>query len=217
MKLWACSNAALCPNVLQMMKSAHTFRGIALPLLLVALSACCTQSMPPLPPELPATARQLRLPGVKNLHQVSPNLYRSAQPTPRGFSELRTQGIRSVLNLREYYNDTWRARHTDLHLMAYPMAAGDVQVRDVENCLRLIDSAPGPVLVHCWHGSDRTGIIVAAYRIVFQNWTVAQAEAEFRHDLYGYHDFLYSYLADLLRTTDWDAMRTRLLADRKSR
>jgi protein tyrosine/serine phosphatase len=66
------------------------------------------------------------------------------------------------------------------------------------------------VLVHCWHGSDRTGIVVAAYRIVFQNWNVEEAEKEFRDERFGYHEFWYKNLLKLLRETDWDAMRTRI-------
>lgn len=171
----------------------------------------CVQTVAPVVPGL-VLAEQLSLEGVDNLHRVSSELYRSAQPTPLGFSSLQAQGVRSVLNLREYHNDDWRAAHTNLKLMEYPMAASRVTEQDVENCLRMIAEAPKPVLVHCWHGSDRTGIIVAAWRVVFGNRTVEEAEAEFRTERYGYHDFWYSNLTDLLRNTDWDAMRARLQA-----
>ena len=83
---------------------------------------------------------------------------------------------------------------------------------DVENCLALIAGAPKPVLVHCWHGSDRTGIVVAAYRIVFEKWSVEEAEKEFRDERFGYHEFWYGNLLELLRKTDWAAMRERLKA-----
>ena len=152
------------------------------------------------------------LPGVENCYRISPELYRSAQPEPVGFAALQNIGVRSVLNLREYHSDTRQARHTRLVLMAYPVAAGDLTAADVENCLALIDRAPKPVLVHCWHGSDRTGTVVAAYRIVFQNWSVEKAEAEFREERFGYHEFWYGNLLKLLRETDWDAMRKRIKA-----
>ena len=155
-------------------------------------------------------AQAVELEGVENLHRVSAELYRSGQPTPVGFTNLQTLGIRSVLNLREYHKDTRRARHTDLHLMAYPVAAGQVTAADIENCLNLIAQAPKPVLVHCWHGSDRTGIVVAAYRIVFEGYSVQAAEAEFRTETYGHHEFWYGNLVELLRSTDWQAMRQKL-------
>ena len=99
--------------------------------------------------------------------------------------------------------------------MAYPVAAGEVTEADVENCLKLMADAPKPVLVHCRHGSDRTGILVAAWRIVYENRSVEDAEAEFRDDRYGHHEFWYGNLVKLLRSTDWDAMRARLKARSK--
>jgi protein tyrosine/serine phosphatase len=35
-----------------------------------------------------------------------------------------------------------------------------------------------PVLVHCQHGADRTGTMVAIYRIAYQGWTKKQATVE---------------------------------------
>lgn len=176
--------------------------------------AACSESTPVPTQERPVHARQVHRDGVKNLHCICDDLYRSGQPDEDGFSALEKLGIRSVLNLREYHKDTRKARHTGLHLMAYPVAAGEVTAADIENCLRLIKDAPKPVLVHCWHGSDRTGIVVAAYRIVFQGWSVEAAENEFCDDAYGHHEFWYGNLVKLLRNTDWQAMRNRLFIPR---
>ena len=155
-------------------------------------------------------AEPVSIEGVENSYRISADLYRSAQPEREGFTALQKMGVRSVLNLREFHKDTRKARHTQLHLMAYPVAAGEVTAADVENCLALIAGAPKPVLVHCWHGSDRTGIVVAAYRIVFEKWSVEEAEKEFRDERFGYHEFWYKNLLKLLHETDWDAMRTRV-------
>lgn len=157
-------------------------------------------------------AEPVSIEGVENSYRISNDLYRSAQPERIGFTALQKMGVKSVLNLREFHKDTRKARHTQLHLMAYPVAAGEVTAADVENCLALIAGAPKPVLVHCWHGSDRTGIVVAAYRIVYENWSVADAEKEFRDERFGYHEFWYGNLLELLRNTDWAAMRARLKA-----
>lgn len=158
----------------------------------------------------PAKNNAAPLACIENCHQVTPVLYRSGQPDREGFSALQRAGIRSVLNLREYHSDADKARHTSLCLMNYPMAAGEVTEADVENCLKLIADAPKPVLVHCWHGSDRTGIIIAAYLIVYCNKSVTEAEAVLRDKRFGHHEFWYGNLSNLLHSTDWDAMRQRL-------
>lgn len=195
----------LCP----LLRDMRVLLGSVLAVVAV-LSSCCA-APPPVVAEQPIPAAQaVAIEGVENLHRVSAEIYRSGQPTPQGFTNLQALGIRSVLNLREYHKDTRRARHTSLHLMAYPVAAGQVTAADIENCLRLIAQSPKPVLVHCWHGSDRTGIVVAAYRIVFQGYSVQAAEAEFRAETYGHHEFWYGNLVELLRSTDWQAMRQKL-------
>ncbi len=177
----------------------------------VVMPLACTAAPPPLVAvqQVPA-AQAIDMEGVDNLHRVNTVLYRSGQPTAQGFTHLQAQGVRSVLNLREYHSDKKRAAHTDLQLMEHPMAAGAVTEADIEACLRLLAGAPKPALVHCWHGSDRTGIIVAAWRIVYEGCSVQAAEAEFRDDRYGHHEFWYGNLVELLRKIDWDAMRTRL-------
>lgn len=189
----------------------RNFPAIYLALSCVLALASCSESNPVPDVDRPEQAVNVQLNGVKNLHRISADVYRSSQPDEAGFAALEKLGVRSVLNLREYHKDTRKARGTGLKLMAYPMAAGEVTAADVEACLRMIQETPKPVLVHCWHGSDRTGIIVAAYRIVFQGWSVEAAENEFRDDAYGHHEFWYGNLVKLLRGTDWSAMRSRLL------
>lgn len=44
-----------------------------------------------------------------------------------------------------------------------------------------------PVLVHCQHGSDRTGTMCAIYRIVFQGWSKEKAIQEMTQGNYGFH------------------------------
>ena len=49
--------------------------------------------------------------------------------------------------------------------------------------LSLLESSRPPVFVHCEHGADRTGTIMACYRMQHDGWTTDQAMAEAR--LYG--------------------------------
>lgn len=149
-------------------------------------------------------------PGVENSYRVSPELYRSGQPDEDGFRAIEAAGIKSILNLREYHNDRDEAAGTALTLLHYPVAAGKVTAQDLETILKMLRTAPKPVLVHCWHGSDRTGIVVAAYRIIEQNHSVDDAEKEFTEERFGHHEFWYGNLRRLLRQTDWSNLRSRL-------
>ncbi|VTR21330.1 Protein tyrosine/serine phosphatase [Serratia fonticola] len=64
--------------------------------------------------------------------------------------------------------------------------------------LREIRFALKPVLVHCWHGSDRTGLVVAMYRLVFENADKPAVLAELRKPEHGYHEKYYAGLRAIL-------------------
>lgn len=175
-------------------------------LFMFPLACTAVEQQPHLPPALP---------GVENSYRVSTELYRSGQPDEAGFHTIERAGIKSVLNLREYHTDTDEAADTKLKLLHYPVAAGSVTKQDIVNILKLLRSAPKPVLVHCWHGSDRTGITIAAYRIVEQGVSVEDAEKEFTDDRFGHHEFWYGNLRRLLKQIDWAALRSELDAQTK--
>ena len=158
-------------------------------------------------PSFAAEVEELSLPGTKNVYRVTDELYRGGQPDKEGFDAMEKMGVRSVLNLREYHRDNKPAHHTQLRLIHYPLAAGKVQLLQLLACVRAIEAAPKPVYVHCWHGSDRTGIVVAAYRILVLGWTPERAEAELRDERFGFHKKWYPNLLHLLRSTDWQKAR----------
>lgn len=171
--------------------------------LLLACSEVSPQSQIP----LPAQAVEKSLEGVDNLYRVSDELYRSGQPSSAGFRHLEKQGIKSVINLREYHSDEDRASGTSIVTLRLPLAAGSLTQEDVAQALAMIQQAPKPVVIHCWHGSDRTGCVVAAYRVVAQGWTPEQAEAELLMPQYGHHSFWYKNIPELLRNMDWEQLR----------
>lgn len=156
----------------------------------------------------PEAAAPIQIKDAKNCYRLSPELYRSGQPGDDGFKALEKLGLKSVLNLREYHSDADEAEDTGLRLYRMKLAAGKVTREDLMNCLLVISSAPKPILVHCWHGSDRTGIVCAAYRIVMQDWTPEKALEELMDERFGHHRSYYSNLAELIRTTDWKAFKT---------
>lgn len=164
----------------------------------------------------PEAAAPVQIKDAKNCYRLSPELYRSGQPGDDGFKALEKLGLKSVLNLREYHSDTDEAEDTGLRLYRMKLAAGKVTREDLMNCLLIISSAPKPILVHCWHGSDRTGIVCAAYRIVMQDWTPEKALEELMDERFGHHRSYYSNLAELIRTTDWKAFKMEFRKKRQA-
>lgn len=145
---------------------------------------------------LPEQAVAITLPGVPNLYRVSPVLYRSAQPTEAGFAELAKLGIKSVVNLRSESEDPkldW-AKQYWIKTRAFALTAEQIQ----EFLDIVSDPANQPVLVHCRYGADRTGAMVAAYRVRIQGWSNADAVKEMTGG-YGFHRF-YVNLPDLITT-----------------
>jgi protein tyrosine/serine phosphatase len=140
-------------------------------------------------------ARPLSLDGVPNLHQVGANLYRSAQPTARGFVALQTTyNVQTIINLRSSQTDAALINSSNMVEQSVPMNALLVHKVDVIAALKLIvaASANGPVLVHCKHGADRTGLVIAMYRILYQGWTKQQAIDELEHGGFGYHTIFFN-------------------------
>ncbi len=136
-----------------------------------------------------------------NFYQVSDDVYRSQQPDDEALRELEKAGFRAVLNLREYHADD-AEEAGNLKLYRVPMAAGEVSDAEMARALKIMVEAPKPLLVHCWHGSDRTGVVVAMYRMVFQNWPREKAIDEFVNGGYGYHKSFYPNIEKYLETVD---------------
>lgn len=136
---------------------------------------------------------------LANFYRISDDFYRSEQPTPADIPDLKRLGIRTVISLRHYHLDSREFERANIAAIQHEMDAGSVSVKDLVVVLRLFRSAEKPVLLHCWHGSDRTGFVVAGYRMVFMNWTAEQAVEELRRGGYDLHEFWYPNIARVLR------------------
>jgi protein tyrosine/serine phosphatase len=81
-------------------------------------------------------------------------------------------------------NDVWLAEEGEA--CAYGMIYTNVPMRglgrptdeQVAKVLSIIETFPSPVFIHCKHGCDRTGTIIACYRIKHDQWTSKQALSE---------------------------------------
>ena len=76
--------------------------------------------------------------------------------------------------------------------------------KQISHALReMNDTSRGPVFVHCKRGADRTGVVVACYRIEHDNWSRREALGEARdHGMSWYQFPLQKYVMnyDRIRT-----------------
>jgi protein tyrosine/serine phosphatase len=91
------------------------------------------------------------------------------------------------------------------------MEAGEIRDEQVIEALRIIRTAKGPIVIHCWHGSDRTGLISAMYRILFQNWSKEESIEELMKGGYGYHS-LYRNIPEYIRKVSIESIRRGVFA-----
>jgi protein tyrosine phosphatase (PTP) superfamily phosphohydrolase (DUF442 family) len=146
-----------------------------------------------------------------NCFRVSDELFRSAQPRARDLPALEALGIRAVLDLRRYHADSDEFRRAGFALAAEGMGAGSVTVAQLVAALRKFRAAPKPVLVHCWHGSDRTGFFVAGYRIIIQEWAPEAAIAELEQGGFGFSPWRYRNIVRCLAEMDVASVRRQVL------
>ena len=153
-----------------------------------------------------------------NFHKVNKDIFRSGQPDGDELDSLYTfDGLRSVLNLRGIDSDTNkvksvnRRRNGSLVLYNLPLETGNITESDLVRLLTVMRDAPKPLLIHCWHGSNRTGCAAAAYRIVFENWQVEDAVNELMKPEYGHHRYFFTNIPELLRKADWNKIKADVL------
>ena len=157
-------------------------------------------------------ADPLEATGVENLHRIAADLFRSAQPRRADVAALKALGIRSVVSLRSFNDDAEVFRGVDgIELVRVPIDTWAIDDAKVLRALVSIDAARqrGPVLIHCLHGADRTGVVSAVYRMAVQGWSKEAAREEMFKGGYGYHT-LWRNIPRYLDRLDPAAMRLAL-------
>jgi protein tyrosine/serine phosphatase len=161
-------------------------------------------------PTRPANwATQLNRPGLSNFYEVTTNLYRGAQPTAQGMTELHAMGIKTVLNLRSFHSDHGLVSSGELKLARLHMKPWHAEDEDVVAFLKVASNPNNlPLFVHCQRGADRTGMVCAMYRIVICGWTKDAAIQEMKEG--GFHfNTGWQNLVDYINRVDIEALKKR--------
>jgi len=151
---------------------------------------------------------------VPNFYKINDNLYRSGQPTECGLTQLKEMEIRTIINLKEKVFPWTKDEEVSegLTIIRVPMNGGFIKDDEVTKkaVLKVInilkDKNKGRVLIHCQHGSDRTGLMCAMYRILEQGWTKEKAIDEMVNGGYGFHYDFFINIINYIESADIKAL-----------
>lgn len=138
------------------------------------------------------TDKDRELKGLPNFGRVTKNLYRGGQPTSDGFNALRAMGVGIVVNLRddraEVAAEKRQAESLGMKSIGIPWSANHKPSNaKIVEFLDLVHANPDTkIFVHCRRGADRTGVMIAAYRIAVEHKSVAEAVSEMRRYHYDW-------------------------------
>jgi len=149
---------------------------------------------------------------LENLHKVDEKVYRSAQPSTEEFKKLYAYGIRYNLNLRQLHNDDKALSDTPIETHHIRVNTSKMSYEQLVEAVSYILKRDDKTLVHCLHGSDRTGTVIAGYRIGVQGWSKEKAIDEFVNGGFGYHSFWFPNLPKLLNSLDIEQFKKDIRA-----
>jgi len=126
-----------------------------------------------------AIGRKRNLKGVPNFGEVTDKLFRGGQPTAEGFEGLAHEGVGVVVDLSGNQSERDKVKKVGMEYVSIPWHCFHLEDKQVAQFLRVLRDHPDQkVFVHCRLGEDRTGMMVAGYRMAEQSWTAAQARKE---------------------------------------
>jgi tyrosine-protein phosphatase SIW14 len=127
-----------------------------------------------------------QLQGIPNFQGVNDQVYRGGQPSEQGFHNLAAAGFKTIVDLRE---DDPRGKDEKKLVKALGMRYVNVPMKGMKTpsdkqivrALKVLgDDKSAPVFVHCKRGADRTGVVVACYRMEHDHWGRQQSLQEAR-------------------------------------
>ncbi len=127
---------------------------------------------------------------IPNFYRVNDDLYRGGHPTEKGIKELKSLGVKTVLSLEENSDKLTEEKHivleSGIDFYNIPLSIykrpGDKQV--IRFLEIVLNKDKQPVFIHCSNGRDRTGTMIAMYRVVVEGLSIKNAYKEAKQ--YGF-------------------------------
>lgn len=129
------------------------------------------------------------------LTQVDARVWRGSRPEPSDFPLIRGK-FGTVISLEGAEEDRKEmAELAPVRVISQTISFPEIYFSGIPllrlsaiTSLPLLEGVKKPVLIHCQHGEDRTGLIVAAYRVQSNGLTLDEAWEEALQ--FGYRDWL---------------------------
>ena len=146
--------------------------------------------------------KHLRAEGLPNFGEVTPRLYRGGQPTPQGFNKLAEMGVAIVVDFGRSSRDEKQTRKLGMEYVTIPWHCPFPKDEAFAKFLKLVKENPDKkIFAHCRLGDDRTGMMIAAYRMAMRGWSADEAMNEMKQ--FGFseaHHFICPGLAGYERS-----------------
>src|SRR5438045_2142019 len=126
---------------------------------------------------------------IRNFGKMDNRLFRGAQPNESDYKDLKTFGVKTVIDLTDSPKD-YEKRDVEALGMRYvniPMSDSSYpKAEQINAFLKLVnDPSTGTMYIHCAGGRHRTGVMGAVYRFNVNHWNLDQAYAEMKdYDFY---------------------------------
>lgn len=141
--------------------------------------------------------RHIPAKGLPNFGEVTPRLYRGGEPTPAGFEKLAQMGVSIVVDFGRSARDEKQTKKLGMEYVTIPWHCPFPKDEEFAKFLKLVQENSGKkIFAHCRLGDDRTGMMVAAYRMGLQGWNADDAMKEMQQfGFSGAHHFICPSLA----------------------
>ena len=120
-----------------------------------------------------------------NFHKVSDDVYRANQPSPSNLRFYKEKGIKAVLNLRGFTQQSYAlfeensCKNLGLDLISVPLSGSSApQPEKLLEIIDIMEKIPKPFVLHCKSGADRAGLVSAMYLIVQKKLSVTEAKKQ---------------------------------------
>ncbi len=126
----------------------------------------------------------------QNLHQISHEMWRANQPSPKQIAEHAEQrGIRTIINLRGsspkgyYLLEKEACEQNGVELIDFQVFSRDTPTREtIFKANELFHSIQYPALMHCKSGADRAGLMAVLYKLLREGAPIEEAQKQLSFD-----------------------------------